>query len=192
MQADADVATVTRNGLVKVPMTNGETGAFVQKRFVLPCVEIWSRNTHYCATLSFCLNKSPGVGIVRLALTPILVLGKLSPLKQWANYMRLCTFLHLITLLTEYLGQQLEDYVATLPVSVKVLRTEKRSGLIRARLLGAKHVKGQVITFLDAHCECTEGWLEPLLGRIAVDRLVHLRCWIINFVMFLANEEEMC
>lgn len=106
--------------------------------------------------------------------------------------MRLCTFLHLITLLIEYLGQQLEDYVATLPVSVKVLRTEKRSGLIRARLLGAKHVKGQVITFLDAHCECTEGWLEPLLGRIAVDRLVHLRCWIINFVMFLANKEEMC
>ncbi|KAG8337794.1 Polypeptide N-acetylgalactosaminyltransferase 1 [Homalodisca vitripennis] len=72
--------------------------------------------------------------------------------------------------ITEHLGQQLEDYVATLPVTVKVLRTEKRSGLIRARLLGAKHVRGQVITFLDAHCECTEGWLEPLLSRIAMDR----------------------
>ena len=34
-----------------------------------------------------------------------------------------------------------------------VLRTGKRSGLIRARLLGAAAVKGQVITFLDAHCE---------------------------------------
>jgi polypeptide N-acetylgalactosaminyltransferase len=51
-----------------------------------------------------------------------------------------------------------------------VLRTGKRSGLIRARLLGAASVKGQVITFLDAHCECTEGWLEPLLSRIALDR----------------------
>ncbi|XP_065220066.1 polypeptide N-acetylgalactosaminyltransferase 5 isoform X2 [Planococcus citri] len=70
----------------------------------------------------------------------------------------------------EYLGRQLEDYVATLPVLVKVLRTVKRSGLIRARLLGAKHVKGQVITFLDAHCECTEGWLEPLLARIVENR----------------------
>jgi polypeptide N-acetylgalactosaminyltransferase len=70
-----------------------------------------------------------------------------------------------------------------------VLRTGKRSGLIRARLIGAAAVKGQVITFLDAHCEvsareknqcnnvilmmffqCTEGWLEPLLSRIALDR----------------------
>jgi hypothetical protein len=71
---------------------------------------------------------------------------------------------------SEHLGKQLEDYVSTLPVPVYVLRTEKRSGLIRARLLGAKHVKGQVITFLDAHCECTEGWLEPLLARIVEDR----------------------
>lgn len=70
----------------------------------------------------------------------------------------------------EHLGKQLERYVATLPVPVHVFRTENRSGLIRARLLGAKHVKGQVITFLDAHCECAEGWLEPLLARIVEDR----------------------
>ncbi|CAH1135999.1 unnamed protein product [Ceutorhynchus assimilis] len=70
----------------------------------------------------------------------------------------------------DYLGKKLEEYVKDLPVPVYVLRTEKRSGLIRARLLGAEKVTGQVITFLDAHCECTEGWLEPLLARIVENR----------------------
>ncbi|KAI8439541.1 hypothetical protein MSG28_013288 [Choristoneura fumiferana] len=70
----------------------------------------------------------------------------------------------------EHLGKKLEDYIKTLPVPTHLFRTENRSGLIRARLLGAKHVKGDVITFLDAHCECTEGWLEPLLARIVEDR----------------------
>ena len=37
------------------------------------------------------------------------------------------------------------------------------------RLLGAKAAKGAVITFLDAHCECTEGWLEPLLAEIGLE-----------------------
>lgn len=41
---------------------------------------------------------------------------------------------------TDYLGKKLEDYVAILPVHTFVLRTQKRSGLIRARLLGAEHV----------------------------------------------------
>lgn len=45
----------------------------------------------------------------------------------------------------EWLGRKLENYVKTLPVNTFVLRTVNRSGLIRARLLGAKHVT--VISF---------------------------------------------
>ncbi|XP_030376406.1 polypeptide N-acetylgalactosaminyltransferase 5-like [Scaptodrosophila lebanonensis] len=70
----------------------------------------------------------------------------------------------------EFLGQQLDEYVANLSVPTIVVRTEKRSGLIRSRLLGAKAASGEVLTFLDAHCECTEGWLEPLLSRIVQNR----------------------
>ena len=51
---------------------------------------------------------------------------------------------------------------------------EKQSNCINQkiihRLIGAKEVKGKTITFLDAHCECTEGWLEPLLNEIALNR----------------------
>lgn len=62
----------------------------------------------------------------------------------------------------------LEDYVRPLG-KVKVLRAKKREGLIRARLLGAAQAKGDVLTYLDSHCECAEGWLEPLLSRIGED-----------------------
>ncbi|CAG09314.1 unnamed protein product, partial [Tetraodon nigroviridis] len=70
----------------------------------------------------------------------------------------------------DFLKKKLENYVRTLEVPVRILRMEQRSGLIRARLRGAAATKGQVITFLDAHCECTVGWLEPLLARIKEDR----------------------
>jgi polypeptide N-acetylgalactosaminyltransferase len=52
---------------------------------------------------------------------------------------------------------------------IKIVRAEAREGLIKARLRGAAAAQGQILTFLDSHIECTEGWLEPLLDRIAED-----------------------
>ncbi|KAJ3645599.1 hypothetical protein Zmor_023241 [Zophobas morio] len=68
----------------------------------------------------------------------------------------------------EHLKQQLVDYFSDEP-RVKIVRAKKREGLIRARLLGATHATGEVLTYLDSHCECTTGWIEPLLDRIARD-----------------------
>ncbi|XP_036844676.1 polypeptide N-acetylgalactosaminyltransferase 6 [Oncorhynchus mykiss] len=65
----------------------------------------------------------------------------------------------------EHLGTRLDEYVKQLNI-VKVVRQQERKGLITARLLGARGALGQTLTFLDAHCECFHGWLEPLLARI--------------------------
>ncbi|KAM8922166.1 polypeptide N-acetylgalactosaminyltransferase 15 [Lycaon pictus] len=67
------------------------------------------------------------------------------------------------------LKSSLSEYVARLE-GVKLLRSNKRLGAIRARMLGATRATGDVLVFMDSHCECHPGWLEPLLSRIAGDR----------------------
>uniref|UniRef100_A0A3P8R3B5 Polypeptide N-acetylgalactosaminyltransferase n=1 Tax=Astatotilapia calliptera TaxID=8154 RepID=A0A3P8R3B5_ASTCA len=69
----------------------------------------------------------------------------------------------------EHLKVALEEYMVRLP-KVRILRTKKREGLIRTRLLGAAAAKGEVLTFLDSHCEANVNWLPPLLDRIAQNR----------------------
>ncbi|CAI9728251.1 Hypothetical predicted protein [Octopus vulgaris] len=72
----------------------------------------------------------------------------------------------------EELGSKLKQYIYdTWPDNiVRIVRTNERSGLIRARIAGAKAAVGDVLIFLDAHCEASPGWLVPLLAQIHKDR----------------------
>ena len=40
---------------------------------------------------------------------------------------------------------------------VKIVRMPERVGLIRARLAGLPHSTAEVVTYLDSHCEATNG-----------------------------------
>ncbi|XP_013416189.1 polypeptide N-acetylgalactosaminyltransferase 11 isoform X2 [Lingula anatina] len=70
----------------------------------------------------------------------------------------------------DHLKRQLDSYVEENLPKVKVIHNQKREGLMRARSLGSDKAKGQVVVFLDSHCEVNAMWLEPLLTRIADDR----------------------
>lgn len=73
---------------------------------------------------------------------------------------------------TEPLKDLLDYYLLTRlkGKNVKVVRLSSRMGLIRARLQGARVATGDVLVFLDSHCEATVNWLEPLLSRIEEDK----------------------
>ncbi|KAM7418313.1 hypothetical protein PAMA_015772 [Pampus argenteus] len=72
-----------------------------------------------------------------------------------------------------HLKERLEEYIKQWNGLVKLFRNEKREGLIQARSIGAKKAtKGQVLIYLDAHCEVAINWYAPLVAPISEDRTV--------------------
>ena len=50
--------------------------------------------------------------------------------------------------------------------NVRLIRNPTQKHLVEARLVGARSATGEVLVFLEGHCELTQGWLEPLLNHI--------------------------
>ena len=71
----------------------------------------------------------------------------------------------------EFLYEPLKSYLKEnfTPGKVKLFELPTRSGLIWARLAGARAASGDVLIFLDSHTEPNINWLPPLLEPIALD-----------------------
>ncbi|XP_043499793.1 N-acetylgalactosaminyltransferase 7 isoform X2 [Polistes fuscatus] len=83
-------------------------------------------------------------------------------------------FLEEILLVDDYSDKEnlkgdLESYIEQWGGKVRLIRNSERQGLIRTRSRGAREAKGEVIVFLDAHCEVNVNWLPPLLAPIAMN-----------------------
>uniref|UniRef100_A0A3B3I148 Glycosyltransferase 2-like domain-containing protein n=1 Tax=Oryzias latipes TaxID=8090 RepID=A0A3B3I148_ORYLA len=68
-----------------------------------------------------------------------------------------------------HLKARLGSYVSGLD-GVRLIHSTRRLGVGGCRTMAAAKAKGQVLVFMDSHCECHEGWLEPLLERVSQDR----------------------
>ncbi|KAB0798532.1 hypothetical protein PPYR_09525 [Photinus pyralis] len=53
---------------------------------------------------------------------------------------------------------------------VMLFKTQRREGLIRARMFGAQRATGKVLIFLDSHIEVNVDWIQPLLARVYNNR----------------------
>ncbi|CAK1549088.1 unnamed protein product [Leptosia nina] len=67
---------------------------------------------------------------------------------------------------------KLSHYIRTRlpPDLIKILRLPDRVGVTQARFAGSRVAVGDVMIFLDSHCEANADWLRPLLQRIKDER----------------------
>ncbi|EDO34355.1 predicted protein [Nematostella vectensis] len=94
-------------------------------------------------------------------------------------------FLHEIILVDDFsnmleLKSKLDRYLSTMP-KIRIVRNNKREGLIRGRIIGAEAATGQVLVFLDSHCEVNINWLQPLLQHIHDDQKA-VACPVIDVI----------
>lgn len=75
----------------------------------------------------------------------------------------------MILFLADHIDQLVIDYNRNhWPTDlIRMHRTTRREGLIRAKIIGSHLATAPILVFLDSHCEVNIDWLQPLVSRIA-------------------------
>eukprot|EP00041_Stephanoeca_diplocostata_P029408 m.867330 g.867330 ORF g.867330 m.867330 type:complete len:489 (+) comp23554_c5_seq14:170-1636(+) len=63
---------------------------------------------------------------------------------------------------------ELQDQVPT--GLIRLVHRKEHSGIVGARIRGAREAKHDIILFLDSHAETAPGWLTPVVARIHQDK----------------------
>lgn len=120
-------------------------------------------------TIIICYHDEPWATIVRTIYSAIYSAGSAELIRQVILVDDSSDMVELI--------EPMRKWVSLWNGRVRLLRAGGRQGLIRARLAGAKAAdigfsdsekSNLILTFLDAHCECADYWLPPLMNRLNI------------------------
>eukprot|EP00112_Aurelia_sp_Birch-Aquarium-sp1_P026638 Seg959.3 transcript_id=Seg959.3/GoldUCD/mRNA.D3Y31 product="Polypeptide N-acetylgalactosaminyltransferase 2" protein_id=Seg959.3/GoldUCD/D3Y31 len=75
-------------------------------------------------------------------------------------------FLHEIVLVDDCSDNADDGKLLLKLPKMRLLRNERREGLVRSRVRGADAAMSSMLVFLDSHCEVNVQWMEPLLERV--------------------------